>query len=392
MFNPGLLKLELLCRGMHIDSSCDIDREGRGLARIRAGLGSGVELVLPDDLYCNVPVLEDFVKLSPLTLALQDGAYVILRDGEIEGEVRLAPRPKWYDRRTKSGRLMSEVGGLQGTTLSFYSTEVCGFWNMKPRMNCRFCATGLNVTNASRPTVDEVVEVCQAAREEGTTFCHFNGGYFGENGLNRMLPYVAEVKARTHLLVGVQMPPERDLTNYDSLIDAGTDHFSFCYEFHDPEVFATLCPGKNQKLGQQRFYDAIEYTSRRMGRGRNSGEIIAGLEPIENTMASIDHIVSMGAFPTVCVFRPVIGTDLADRPTPPFEDMVRVFRHMYEACRDQRIPTGIAPNVKTRLVVLPYEGRYFRESFGLSDALYGARLAAMRTLFRTFFRMRMIRG
>ena len=93
--------------------------------------------------------------------------------------------------------------------------------------------------------------------------------------------------------IGVQaMPvPRRMFHEYDALIEAGTDHFSFCYEFEDPEVFARICPGKEETLGQQAFFEAMEYTAKKLGRGRVSGEIIAGLEPIEATKRGIDRIV-----------------------------------------------------------------------------------------------------
>ncbi len=390
--NPGKLKLELFCRGIRLDESCDFG-EGRGIVKVRAGLGSGLEMILPDDLYCNIPVLEPFVKGTPFALSKRDGRYVISRDGAEVCEARLAERPKWYDAKTSTGKPMTQVGSMQGTTLAFYPTEVCGFWNMDPRANCRFCATGLNVSDAALPTVDEVVEVSKAAREEGgVTFCHFNAGYYQGKELAILRPFVEGVKKKTGLLVGVQCPPNKDLLKYDGVIDAGADHFSFCYEFHNPEWFAKICPGKQEHLTQQAFFDALEYTTAKMGKGRNSGEIIAGIEPLEDTYKAIDYITGVGAFPTICVFRPVIGTDMADAESPRYEDMLEVYRHMYYACRDHSIPTGIAPNVKTSLVVLPYEGKYFREGYTAADAWYDAKLALMRTAFQAYFRARLAIG
>lgn len=390
--NPGRLKLELFCKGIKIEEGLDPTQEGRAITKVRAGLGSGLEMILPDDLYCNVPVLESFVKTTPFTLAKRDGVLVILRDGEKIAHASLAQKPRWYDYTTTGGRPMPEVGSLQGTTLAFYPTNVCGFWKMEPRMNCRFCATGINVTDAEMPTVDEVVEVCQAARDEGTTFAHFNVGYFGGKALGVIKPFVEAVKKQTKLLVGVQAPPQKELSKYDELIDAGTDHFSFCYELHNPRVFQEICPGKDEHLGQKAFFDAMEYTVKKMGKGRNSGEIIAGIEPLEDTFTAIDYITSVGAFPTICVFRPVAGTDMEDYPSPGYEDMLLVYRRMYEACRDNSIPTGIAPNIKTSLVVLPYEGHYFRKTTGLADIVYSVKLAAMRTAFRTYYRTKLIFG
>ena len=73
-----------------------------------------------------------------------------------------------------------------------------------------------------------------------------------------------------------------------------------------------------------------------------NGEIIAGLEPPESSIAAIDWITSVGAIPTVCVFRPLIGTDLEDAEPPKTEEMVPVFRRLYEACME----TGPADRVR----------------------------------------------
>ena len=75
-----------------------------------------------------------------------------------------------------------------------------------------------------------------------------------------------------------------------------------------------------------------------------NGEIIAGLEPPESSIRAIDWITSVGAIPTVCVFRPLAGTDYADVPPP--EDratMVPVFRRLYEACMERGLPIGVRP-------------------------------------------------
>lgn len=47
----------------------------------------------------------------------------------------------------------------------------------------------------------------------------------------------------------------------------------------------------------------MDYCSAKLPRGAVSGEMIAGIEPIEHTLAGIERITSAGAFPTVCIFR-----------------------------------------------------------------------------------------
>ena len=110
--NPGLLKLDLYCRGMRLDDSCLIEADGgRKILRTRAGLGSGLEAILPDGLWTNIPVVEDFAKCSPYTLRHREGRFFI--DLEREGpvaEIRLSPQPPWYSRKTSSGKPMTRIG------------------------------------------------------------------------------------------------------------------------------------------------------------------------------------------------------------------------------------------------------------------------------------------
>ena len=45
--NSCELEIDLFCNGLRIDPSCRLEEDARMVARTRAGLGSGLELVLP---------------------------------------------------------------------------------------------------------------------------------------------------------------------------------------------------------------------------------------------------------------------------------------------------------------------------------------------------------
>ena len=392
--NPCELEIDLFCKGMRIDPSCALVEDGRGVSRTRAGLGSGLELILPGslkDIWMNVPVEEDFALASPYRLVKSGTGYRVEDDRSRLGyPVRVPSEPAWYARRTSSGTPMRRIGVLQGTYLGIYISNSCLFWYSEPSMHCRFCTTGANVgvNEVALKGLEDVVEVCRAAREEsGVTFVHFNSGY-SKRCHEDAAPFVKAVKERVGGLIGLQLMPSRDLSVYDGLIDLGVDHFSFCYEFHNPEYFARYLPGKEASLGQQAFFDALEYTARKLGKGAVSGEIIAGVEPIEDTLRAIDYITGVGAFPTVCIFRPVIGSDMERHPSPRYEDMRIVFQHVYDACRRNRIPIGLAPNLEVSLICQPDDTRYLARP-GVSTWMYEAWLAAMRRLAQPVFRSRM---
>lgn len=406
--NPSYLKLDLYCRGLRLDESCHVtDDGGRPLLRTRAGLGSGLELVLPGDLWVNVPVLESFAEASPYLLRRQpDGEYVLEHDGDACLPVRLADQPAWYERRTAAGRPMRQVGTLQGTYLGVYPAQVCEFWRKGPerpeKENCRFCSVGLNLgaDDADGKSVAEVVEVAKAAqRESDVTYVDFNTGHQDDLGfLDAVEPYVRAVKRSTGLLVGVQSPPHPDVGRYERLRAEGVNRVSFCFEIFDRELFQEICPGKDRVYGLSGYLDTIESCVEIARRRRGSflepwvvnGEIIAGLEPPSSSIAAIEWLTSRGAIPTVCVFRPLRGTDMSRRPPPRTEDLVPVFEALHVRCHEAGLPIGVAPNVHVSLVLLPEECRGLVQdpaALGRCDRAE-RRLAWQRRAFRAAWRTR----
>src|SRR3954465_7281163 len=82
--NPALLKLDLYCKGARVDPSCFVEQDGgRKVLRTRAGLGSGLELVLPGGLWTNVPVQEAFAHGSPYSVHRSAAGYLLHREGEV---------------------------------------------------------------------------------------------------------------------------------------------------------------------------------------------------------------------------------------------------------------------------------------------------------------------
>jgi hypothetical protein len=370
--NACELEIDLMCRGLRVPSDAPLGGS-RPVSRTRAGLGSGLELVIPtgsrlkSQIWANVPVAEPFAAVSPYRLACDggDGGTRVVDDRNGNQYPVSFPRaPAWYSRLTTGDVPMNQIGVLQGTYLGIYVNPVCSFWSMNPKLNCRFCTTGQNVGahEAAAKTVSDVVETCRAAKEEsGITFVHLNGGFQGTRGLEFIKPYVQAIKDDVGLLVGVQLAPERNFRHYDELAALGVDHFSFCVELFDRRMFEEICPGKARVHGQSLYFGALKHCVQLLPHGAVSGEIIAGIEPIDFTIDAIDLIVDLGAFPTVCIFRPTVGSDMESWPPPSYAEMRRVMAHVYEACRRRWFPIGIAPNIEVSIVVTPDDAALLAE-------------------------------
>jgi hypothetical protein len=395
--NACELEIDLFCRGMRIPDEVSLAGV-RGLSRTRAGLGSGLELAIQSrsrlkrEVWVNVPVIEPFARRSPYRLdCIGDGHAVVDDRDHTVYPVRLPKEPDWYTRLTSRDVQMQRIGILQGTYLAIYVNPLCAFWTANPRLNCQFCTTGRNIgpSEAAEKSLSDVIETCWAAKQEsGVTFVHLNGGFQGEHGIEHIKPYVKAIKEKVGMLVGVQLAPEHNLHQYDELVALGVDHLSFCVELLDPRWFARICPGKARVHGQKLYFDTMAYCVDLLPYGSVSGEMIAGLEPIEHTLEAIDRITGIGAFPTVCIFRPTVGSDLEEWPAPSYAEMRRVMAHMYDACRRSLMPIGVAPNIEVSLVVNPDDAAMLAEPT-LGFFTYEAYRRTLRLAARRVFRRRM---
>ena len=425
-YSSAKLKLDLFCQGARVHKNCRLAMDTRPVKRTRGGLGSGLDAILPGEVWVNIPIEEPFAKQSPFVIEKVAGHYSLWRGDAFVCKIKLPPRPDWYNLKASSGKLIGDIGVMQGTYFAVYPSDLCGFWKRDPQQNCGFCSVGLCLgkTESEEKTVKDVVEAVQAARRnENVTFVHFNTGFYEDDGaIDAVLPYVQAVKCETGLLVGVQCPPAKDLSKYDALKAAGVDHIAFCFELFDPERFQEVCPGKAEAFGlvaesldgdellaeaksiakghlggkephpgQLVFYRALLYSVKLWGKGRVAGEIIAGLESPGSSIAGIEFLGECGAVSTVCVFRPCVGTDLEELPPPSAQETAPIFSRIYEVVVQNRIPIGVAPNIKTAMVHLPGEGKgVLAGARSVSDLWHRATCLLLKGLFRA--RMAMLGG
>ncbi len=155
-------------------------------------------------------------------------------------------------------------------------------------------------------------------------------------------------------------------------------------EFPNPEYFAHYLPGKDGSSARIPLSRRWSLPRRSWARGSCSGEIIAGVESIEDTIKAIDYITGVGAFPTVCIFRPTIGSAMERHPSPKTDEMIDVMRYMYEACRRNGLPIGVAPNIEVSLIVNPDDARYLVDA-NWKVRMYEAQLALMKMAAKPYF-------
>ncbi len=387
--NPAELKVDLLCRGLVIDGTCRLKEEARPICCHPADIASGLELILPGhikELWVNAPVLEKFVEASPYHLGRRQGVYRIYDERhDLNYDVRLAPKPSWYETQTAGGLPMSQIGILQGTVL------VIDFG--KPGTGDQLSAAA--ATKVAGPatspakSIEDVVETAVAARNRSRiTFALLRGRLPDNGGLESVFPYVRALKEEVGILIGVQFPAEQDLGVYERARALGVDHFSFWFDgFGQNHVECLAAPAHGRR---ERSMRALKCCAHIMGKGRVSGELVAGIEPIENTLCAIEYFVGVGALPLVSIFRPLRGTEGESLAPPDFNSMLAVFRHVYQTCRTHNLPIGIAPNIRLSALPHPEDTLYFESDPQVGQA-YQRWIFTMQQVMRPYFVRRMRR-
>ena len=377
MFSPIELEIELFCRGMRIDPSCDVGEDGRRIARTRAGLGSGLELVLAGGAQGDLGqrpgrrAVRRGVAASCLVTSRRDVPHRGRARRGTPIRSRFPPEPAWYAPQDDVGRRdephrrppgqlprhlrleplpllgLVAVAGLQvlhdgqerrrrrGVAQEGRRRRRSGARGAR-RVGLRSSRTSTPATTSRTSTGSRRSTDCGSASRSCARSRAQVGGFIGVQGVPVPRRKFSRVRrpdrgGRRPLLVLLRVRGSRRSSRGSA-------------------------PARRRRSDSSVLRSDGVHGAAGSGRGRVSGEIIAGLEPIDATKRGIDRIVNAGAFPTVCIFRPTIGSEIEDVPPPDPDEMKEVFAHLWETCRRAGLPVGILP-IEVSLVVQPEETR-----------------------------------
>jgi len=352
-YNPALLKLELLSKGLVVSEAAEEELGSRQKkpTMIRAGVGgSGIDLILEKEVWVNAPIAENFATNSPFVLDAEGSDLVIKKQEDIIQKVLPVPQPAYYGKLTSTGVPMERIGRIQGDFFAVAIDNDCYFWGDhggEEGTHCKYCVIGLNKANTEQPhkTIGEVIEVYrEALKEKYCRHISINAGVYGPPGRGHQIhaDYVRGIKENFDGMgswVRVCPAPPSDESYIDMVLEAGADHLGYCYEIYDPDIYAKLCPGKfkyiDKGVAHQHYDRMLKYAVKMIGRGNIHSNLIAGLEPKESTAKGMDHLAEMGVVPRVIVFKPLKGSLLQDWSPPTRADLVYIYNKFKEIVEEK---------------------------------------------------------
>ncbi len=265
-----------------------------------------------------------FSRWTPYSLVVEDGRPVLYDDGEFIGEITFNKGNPVSEQLLSTGEKVRDITNIsaQGGLHVMYSNE-CSLKDLGE--DCLYCAFNERAKDGAANKVllkspRQVAEAYDIARRAGAAN-HFRitGGFVPER---RELEYyldVADAIKETYssfygcAVVGAPA----DLSVLSKYKEAGFANISTNIEVWDKNIFAAMCPGKEKRNGGwQHWVDALEYSVELFGKGNVHSAIVAGLEPLESTLAGIEYLASKGVVCHFSAFRPEKGTPLEGYRSP----------------------------------------------------------------------------
>lgn len=389
LHNPGLLKLELMRRGLRVPPATlerlrPEARDGKFASHAVFGNAWDLDLVLPGQVWAAVPVHPRLVQSSPYALEGDAAALTITtREApDLAVPVKARAPSAFFAGATSGGVPYGRIGTVHGPYLALSPTNRCQFLASDDR--CRFCGVGEHGLHDLVPVADIVEAVRVARAEHRVDMVHLSIGHIGgeDGGVRLLEPYVHALKKHFDVLVAVDaLPPATDGW-IDRTYGMGADLVSYNLEIFDPARFERICKGPARIVGRQRFLDALGYATTVFPAGAIACHLIVGLEPLASTLDGVRTLIDAGVVPVLPVYRPFKGRDLradpdVERFEPTLAELSELYAELWRRARKRRLPLGLVRDIAT--VTTPIESRFFEtERRGvwsrMADAFAGSRL------------------
>jgi radical SAM protein (TIGR04043 family) len=282
------------------------------------------------------------IPLNPRSPYTVSGGRLLLDGADTGMGVEAVARPRFYNLTTADGISYEKIARLHSANiLATTVVQTCSRYGADTR--CRFCAIEASLAAGATIAVKTpamLAEVARAAVElDGVaqmvmTTGTSTGRDRGATHLARCVRAVREVVPG--LPVQVQLEPPGDLASIQELYDSGARSIGIHVESLDDAARLRWMPGKGS-VPMTEYRAAWAEAVRVFGWNQVSTYILIGLgEDPDELVADCDELISMGVYPFVVPYRPLVGTlakEVDHVPAPPYSVVYDVTRRVAAALR-----------------------------------------------------------
>ncbi len=336
------LKVRLLTEGASLPKSQWKGRKGG------AGPVGGRYFILPNGKPCGIPIRQGEMakKYQSAMLAPTDDPNLWVYDDEIE--LKMVPRPKFYDLTTDEGTPYHKIALLHGTrTLATTVYQACRYWTHGTQ--CKFCTiptSHMSGDTVLEKTPEQLVEVLLAAEREGVVedvLLTTGTPESPDAGLEPLMLIIEAIRKDSNIPIGIQFEPPVEKDMIRAVANAGANAVGMHIESADESVREEMCPGKFQygplDLYRRSWQHALDFFER----GNVSTFLLHGLgEDPGQTLALVEELAEVGVLPVVTPVRPFRGSQLADY-IPTYVDDIDASIDLYKRIGTILYKNGLNP-------------------------------------------------
>jgi hypothetical protein len=353
------LKLHMLSEGVSFDSAFleHFARDSQSMEKRRVYNDSDERqlsrsLRVPQEMYIkNVVVAVNYKQHSPWQIAYCDGLYRLLGKDGTDVEITFPERPRFLEHITPDGIRCDRVANLYGgSSLAFFTPGTCYFFN--DNHECRFCSLQPNrsvqqsflhkispalASSVLKIALETDAHLVKQIMLVGGNIPNYDQGFKCHLEIATALeePQIslpAEQRLETHIAT---MPPH-DFGLFTLFAELNA-RVTMNIEVFDERLFEIICPGKAHLYGRHKLMQALEHATKVVSGMRVHSILIAGLEPVESTIAGIKHLASIGVTPIINVFHNDRGSHYEHHPRPSFEHLLEIAQALQSVYKEYRL-------------------------------------------------------
>jgi hypothetical protein len=291
------VKIELLNGGYYISNETS-----RQVGVLRKGTFTSHDIEMFETLTINCPTSK-FNILSPYTIEVFNNALQMRKLDKYISAVSFERPHSTLIKEIRKGLKIGDIAFLSTDRLRISHSPVCKY--KKDQIGCRFCST-MEHPRFDINDVFKAIDICLNEIE----FRHFLiGGGSAENEVETIINLLDYIHTKSDKPTYIMCLPPKKKNLIRKLYDHGASELAFNMELYSPKYAALHMPGKST-ISRVSYLSALEYAVSLWGDNGNVRSIlIAGLEPMDITLAGVQKLCEIGVQPILSVFRPMVNTD-----------------------------------------------------------------------------------
>lgn len=335
------IKAGLLCYGLRVDDSAVVELIRRNPYAFEQTLVHAAHIVI-NGVVINVCLVEKFCQSSPYYITYK-GRFVLWNDEIQLCDVDIIEMPDWCNEEIHGYRIGDYIRPHSNNCLSCTPIFKCGYNSIGK--TCKFCSLNSyylgQIKNEINPKI--LAKMISRIMAYKVYDLNFSAGTFltEDKSVGYYLSVLKELK-RTDIdripFISLEITPPDKNIYIQELVNNGVTALIMNIEIAKDSLRKEICPGKAE-VSIERYFNAMEYAVRLLGRGNVSSVLLAGIQPAKDIISMGIKLLDIGVIPTVMPFKPLDHCEMSNHETTNPEELL----YINDILSQEIIKSGLDP-------------------------------------------------